>query len=93
MRRKGKHKVFESDPIFMSSDGCIYGDIEQLPTIDDFRDRVIASFLFDINTEHVEVWYCGLRMAEGKHLWVFDKKKRNGMFPVWRLRNEIQETH
>lgn len=85
MRRKSKHRVFESDPIFMDSDGCIYGDIEQLRTRESFRKKVIESFLFDIDTEKVDIWYCGLRMVEGERLWTFSKEKRNGMFPVWRI--------
>ena len=89
MRRRGKHKAFEDDPILMADDGCIYGDIEQLPTRESFREKIIDSFLFDIDIEKAEVWYCGLRMEEGEHLWRFTKEKRNGMFPVWRIEYEL----
>lgn len=86
MKRKGKHKAFETKSICMDGYGWIFGDIEQLPTREDFRRAIINEFLFDIDIQEVDIWYCGLRMAEGEHLWIFSKEKGRGMFPVWGIR-------
>ena len=89
MKRTGKHEIFRTNPIIRIDDYRIYGDIELLPTKEDFRREVMNAFMFNFDVSKVEVWYCGLRMNEGERLWMFTKEKRRGTFPVWRIEHAV----